>query len=330
MSHKGFRNVVMRNTERMHQRKKEQGIQREEEIFSIIAASEPDGKSSADLRKDTNLSRDRIHTICRKYMDLGLLFKTGRFGKYRLTEKALGDPGKRGFYFGSTAMKKFFSLDLICTNNKFCNSKYCELAISDKHYLKNTLGSDIRNEVDLFEFALRIGSVITYEMIEAMKYFGSEIIADKVDKDQLAWKWVDSVITPNRILKAFADTNVIGKRLNRNKNDSLTKWSFYEMDKEDLHELELEFKNVFPEVYVQLEDIMSKLPSKIDLTREYAKQILRREKQMKAEDPNHSKCGGKILPEVKVITLQKPVQQCSVCHRWIEIQKGKTKTIDQN
>jgi DNA-binding IclR family transcriptional regulator len=53
-------------------------------LLSILLASEPIGKSSAELKQETGLSRDRVHAICKEYMDIGILYKTARYGKYRL------------------------------------------------------------------------------------------------------------------------------------------------------------------------------------------------------------------------------------------------------
>jgi hypothetical protein len=95
------------------------------------------------------------------------------------------------------------------------------------------------------------------------------------EKDQLAWKWVDNVITPKSILAAFADIGAVHGRLKRYKSG---RGPFYDMDKKEVEKLFQIFQNVFPEVYEKSEDILSGLQSRIDSDREYAKEILDRDK----------------------------------------------------
>ncbi|MGH9953584.1 MAG: hypothetical protein ACRD5J_18340 [Nitrososphaeraceae archaeon] len=313
------------NTRKALESKREQGKQTKEKIFSIIAASQPTGKSSADLKKETNLSRDRIHTICKEYMDEGFLYKTGRYGNYRLTEKALGDPARKGYLFGLKVMEIILSLDYISANNKFCNTTYNKSIINIRKGTNSSLNRDphIDDKLFLFEFALRIGSIITYEMIQAIKFASesSEVEA----KDQLAWKWINNVIHSNFILAKFADTYVVGKRLKRNRFEDSPRGPFYDMDKNELQSLQQSFQNVFPEVYEKSEDILSRLQNRIDSDRQYAKEIFDREKQMEIEDPKHIKCSGQLIPEVKTTLEGIKVQQCSKCHRWIKIRKSRIK-----
>lgn len=317
---------MKRNTsvEDAHASRRNQGIRTKEKVFSIITESGHIGKSSAELREDTGLSRDRIHTICKEYMDEGMLYKTGRYGIYLLTQKALGDPARKGRLFGLKIMKDFLSFDYVSANSgKFCNTAYIDNIVNDIK-MRNTKLSinrdpNIKDQLFLFEFAVRIGAIITYEMIRALT-FASDSSEGMKEKDQRAWKWVDNVINAKSILASFADIWVAKKGLKRTKFD---RGPFYDMDKKELETLLQSFQNVFPEVYKKSEDIISGLQSRIDSDREYAKEVFDREKQMEIEDPKHTKCGGQLIPVIKTSLEGIKVQQCSKCHRWIKIMKSK-------
>lgn len=269
-----------------------QGVQTKEKLFSIIATSEPIGKSSADLRKETGLSRDRIHTICKEYIDEGLLYKTAKYGVYRLTQKALGDPARKGYLFCLKAMKELLSLEYICTNNMFCNIPYNKRILKSKKNAKAKLAlkrdPNLIDKLLLFEFVLRIGSFTTLEMIMAIK-FASESFEGGTGKDWRAWRWIDNAMNTQLMLKAFANADPVGKRLRRNTSDDRPQGPLYDMNPNELQTLLQSFQSVFPEVYKKSEDILSGLQSRIDSDRRYVKEILERDKRMKTENPRHTK-----------------------------------------
>jgi hypothetical protein len=99
--------------------------------------------------------------------------KTGRYGKYLLTQKALGDPARKGQLFSSKVMRNFLTFDYVSANSKFCNTTYIDNII-DGIKRRNTKLSvkrepNITDQLFLFEFALRIGTIITYDMIRAIQ-----------------------------------------------------------------------------------------------------------------------------------------------------------------
>lgn len=252
----------------------EKGIKSKEKVFSLIRANE-DGKSTAELTKETGLSRDRIHIICKQYMDAGMLYKTGRYGKYRLTRKAWGDPSIKGFFFDSKIMKTLPVVEYASANNMFCNREYIQgipktnsmngdVDNNSKEILKR--GPNIKDRLSLFEFALDIGSIITYEMLMAIK-FASEC-SEPDAKDKVAWKWIENVIHPNVILKRFADIPEIERRLKRN-STSVRPYSFYDMEPEEVSSLMKSFQDVFPKVYQKSETILSGLQTRIDSIRRH-------------------------------------------------------------
>lgn len=46
-------------------------------------------------------------------------------------------------------------------------------------------------------------------------------------------------------------------------------------------------------------------------------------RQLEKEDPDHTKCNGEPLQDIKTNIQGKKVQRCSKCHRWIEVKEVK-------
>jgi hypothetical protein len=315
-SNEGSTNARKRIPEEAVSGKIEKGVRTKKRVFSIIETSDG-GKSTSDLVMETGLSRDRIHEICKEYMDEGDLYKTGRYGKYRLTPKALGDPSKKGFFFCLEMMKRLSFFEDISADNKFCNTKYIQNIRNRKGLNRNP---NALEELALFEFVLIIGSITTYEMLRGIKFASdwSEVNA----KDALARKWIDNVINPGLILARFADIPEVEQRLKRN-NSKERPYSFYDMDSKDVGNLMQSFQKVFPEVYRRSEGILSGLQSKIDSYRKHAKETSERDNQMRIDDPKHTKCGGELIPEIKTTSDGLKVQQCAKCRRWIKVRNSK-------
>jgi hypothetical protein len=264
--------------------RKEKGIKSMEKVMSLIKAS-VDGKSTAELTKGTGLSRDRIHSICRKRIDEGDLYKTGRYGKYRLTPKALGDPSMKGFFFDSKIMKTLPATQYLSADNKFCKTPYIQGILkqnlgdddnddSKKHALERD--SNIKDKLCLFEFALNIGAIVTFDMLMGIK-FASDCSEPSI-KDKVAWKWIDNVIHPSVILARFADIPEIERRLKRISTNQRP-YSFYDMDSKEVESLMLSFQDVFPEVYQKSEEILSGLQNRIDSERRHVKERFDRENE---------------------------------------------------
>jgi hypothetical protein len=167
----------------------------------------------------------------------------------------------------------------ISISNKFCNNEYCKTIALGEPCDRIIPDRGLKDQLCLFEFVIRIGAIIIYEMIQALKYGSLPVLENQINKDILAWKWVDNVIKPDLILKAFAELEPVGRMLKRNKNDEQPKGPFYEVDKkDDLEQIARSFQGIFPEVYERLEDIIKDIPGEVEWIRNYAN-IRRLEKE---------------------------------------------------
>jgi hypothetical protein len=251
-------------------------------IVQCLAAELSSGMSTTELSTAVPCHRDTTHDICEELKLDGMVTKNGKFGKYFITSKAIGSPEIGGFLFGSKAMQQFYSFERpastsnlkkwLSVNNKFCDNEYCKSIVLGKPYEEIIPDRRLKDQLGLFEFVIRIGAIITYEMVQALKYDSSPILKNQVNKDILAWKWVDNVIRPELILKAFAECEPVYRILKRNKNIDEQRGPFYEVDKkDDLKQLTRSLENVFPEVYEKLESIMKWIPDEVERIRNHAR-----------------------------------------------------------
>jgi hypothetical protein len=252
------------------------GEEHKDIIFHIIALSEPDGKSTNELTKDTGFHRDTIYTLCKQMLKNGLLIKSGKFGKYHLGPKSLEDSGLHGFIFGTEVTKQFYSLrDFICTTNKFCNNEYCKSVLEGRPYKEIIPDKDLYDEVHLFEFAIRIGAIISYELIESMKYAQLPNL-NYVKRNDLILKWIDNVIRPLLLIQIFRRLYPVSKRLRRISNTGKQKderLSFFEIDKEKFIEIERTFKSTFPHLFEDLEKIRGSISAEVDRRLHYVNKV---------------------------------------------------------
>jgi Zn-finger protein len=91
-------------------------------------------------------------------------------------------------------------------------------------------------------------------------------------------------------------------------------WSFYEMDEKNFANLVDCYRCIYPEAYQYLEYIKNGLDTEIETLRKISLEHRRKVKM----DPYHSKCDGKLLPQIKLNANGKKVKKCSKCHRWIK------------
>jgi DNA-binding transcriptional ArsR family regulator len=253
-------------------------------ILQSLANSHPEGKTTSELVIDTKLARDTIYTHGKELKKNGLVTKNGKFGKYRLTEEAFGDPGLRDWLLGAEVMRKVMDRD-VSVLNKFCK-KYVPEDASEEQEI-------------LFIFALKMGALITYIMKEAMRpknlaisinSMQKEIDLKGKEKNELANKWVNNTISPSRILWEFSKLSVVKRGLaiwnpvpiNRNLPPQIQKrimgiqknskqfdpynpsWSLYEMNEDNFKKLDKAYKYTFPDIFRALEKIRNELPMKID------------------------------------------------------------------
>ena len=169
------------------------GEQNKEKILERIAKSEPEGRSTSELREETGLHRDTVYNLSKQLEDEELIKKSGKYGKYRLTEKAFNDPSIGSWIFRNEVMRSIARWSVSAARpNKFCN---LDTKIQDKEY---------EAEVELFEFANKIGALIAYILLHALRprdiaingTSKKKVKLSGREKTEQATRWVENTISP--------------------------------------------------------------------------------------------------------------------------------------
>ena len=201
--------------------------------------SSGNGRTIHELAKDTDLSESTILTQGRLLIKSGLVTKIGgKFGKYYLSQIALGGPQLEGKLFASKGLGKILpdyqSIPII---NKFINISPENTSIE---------------EVELFMFINRIGAYVAYILTEALRTNKFQLIISNNakrkkntfgsgrDRDNLVKAWVKATINPDLILWEFSNLKIVGRGLRRNEEEDYELenplWSFYEMNDKTIFE----------------------------------------------------------------------------------------------
>ena len=193
----------------------------------------------------------------------------------------------------------------------FCNNNFCkeifDLVDKDENNPNPKLPVD---ELFLFEFALRAGAIMLYQILQASRYSQykqQQTLSYNYDisntlKNEYLLKYIQNALNSVQLLRAFENWYPIYRRLKpdpegilevitneeearivkqQQKDKSLFP-SILELREGEFEELELKFKNTFPELFKDLERIRTiDIPNEIDW-----------QKHSLDEDPDVSKCGG--------------------------------------
>jgi hypothetical protein len=260
------------------------GEQNKDNILEHIANSEPEGRSTSELTEETGLHRDTIYTLSKQLEKDGWIKKGGKYGKYRLTEKALYDPSIGSQIFRVEVMRSIARWSIPWTRpNKFSRLE------------SKTPNKEYETEVELFDFANKIGALLVYILLHALRprdiaINGSskrKINLSGKEKTEQARRWVENTIDPRWLLVEFSRLRVVAEGLavygsvpprlkDRRRimkpNDPL--WTQYELDKDTFERLATAFANVYPEINALLELIRKSLRDKVQKHKEWDREYL--------------------------------------------------------
>ncbi len=319
-------------------------------ILESIARSEPAGRHTMDISSDTKLSRITVFRLCKQLEDDIYISRKNKQSEYHITKKVYGYPELTAFSFGIKALKT------ICHDIPRARER---VITSNPDY--NTLEAK-RDQKVLHDFALRLGVIIEYIIIQALrpkKAFPNRekeglvdldlnpIIVNGKQKNDIARNWVENAIKPASILDEFCRLWVVKRGLavfadkggaesyrsdrplpleiqnqliaerrkvrKMNVHDPL--WSPYEMDEQNFKKLNSAFANAFPDPYEKLERLREDLPAEIESGLEMAREEKERISQLEKEDPNHVKCGGKLVHDISRHKDGNRYNKCTNCGR---------------
>lgn len=310
-------------------------------IHKIVTLSEPKGKSTSELVYDTDFHRDTIFSLCNELVHEGLLLKSGgKFGKYHLNPKSFENPELNASLLHRHIFRNFYDLgrEPICIGNDFCNKELCKkIIVGDDPSLVHH-----REGLSFFEFVLRIGTIILYELLQATRYAQEKTTiqlpngeVNYIMKNEFVSKYLNNAMSSSLLVSIFRDLDIVGKRLmpweliEEAKNDEQAKKqqtqlesrpSILELQEGKFEELENVFESIFPRLYQDLEKIRAvDIPKEINWRKNSIDEKLRRIRKLEEEDPDHIKCGGDLLHGIRTNLKGKRVQRCFKCLRWIEV-----------
>lgn len=292
-------------------------------ILESIIKHHPIGRSTGELTKDTDLTDETVNTHCKELISQGYLHdKENKFGRYKWTGKILGDPKLRAFLFAGKTIRRILLWNKwICKNNKFCRKdfskkilfhhEYCKdklhrkilddrikslsfdlINIDDRNAIKkhfNSVDSQM-DQLTLFEFANRIGALITYVLIDAVrpsrKTFGiygavgeKERTLNRQDKDDWSIDWVSRALNMHMVLWEFCKLWPVQRGMKPFIDSQDPSYSFYDTaDEENFKKLTDAFRNVYPDLFEELEKIRETLPHEIYKYRRYDNEALKETK----------------------------------------------------
>jgi hypothetical protein len=90
-------------------------------------------------------------------------------------------------------------------------------------------------------------------------------------------------------------------------------WSIYEMDEQNFEKLNSAFANAFPEAYEKLERLRNDMPADIESNIKIVKEEKVRIAKLEKEDPRHTKCDGRLVPDVGYKNSK--YKKCTKCGR---------------
>jgi hypothetical protein len=248
--------------------KKEMKFRNKQKILQCIGSNPINGKPTNAIVVETGLSRDTIHVLGKELMKEGLVSKQGHFGNYLLTLKIL----KNHRYLAQRLTDEILHDSLLSNhyvslNNAFCCKdtiqKFVSLRSQPSTFFKkmsNRVGMD---SILLYEFASRIGALITYLTIQAFQ-FGRESVPNNDARliDRLALDWMNDTIKPHMIINEFIRFmnynrgRIYGKDiLRRTKKLDINRpelSSFYEIERKDYDRFINVFATVYPEFFAQI------------------------------------------------------------------------------
>ena len=256
-------------------------------ILQCLASGDVDGKSTMNITTESGLHRDTVHTLSKQLIAAGLVVKgQGRWGKYRLTEKALGNISLVGWSFGKSAFKEIWRRGSeILSDCKYCNNIDLKDApkISDEEFERRLL----------FSFTVLIGAYVMFVFLKSFEPSTIEAIANskkkpfrtslqKVggsnsnisgrQKDELVRQWVNNAIQPYMMLTEFRKLRLIRRNLKRVEDAAASTdmtWGFNIMSAENYKRLMQQFTDIFKGLHGVLEKEMKKAPSTKDWYRRH-------------------------------------------------------------
>jgi hypothetical protein len=267
------------------------GVEPRDLILTALLKAGKNGLSQKCLVNKTRLSRSKVYDEC-KILEKEELVRhesNGRRTTYYATSKIFDNLSLMQQIFGKEVFSKISDSYIPVTTQRglhydrfHANSLYYETKFNDDVYFEKKFNrNDDSIERLLFEYSVRIGGIITYILLQAMnsdtikKLTFNEKLSGRSAKDYLVEEWVQNIISPVEMLKAFRkcirDTRY---DLAVNKNEDLdNNISSYELKEETIKVLTDALSRLFPNIYNELEEAHTAFPNSLEQEKKIIEQF---------------------------------------------------------
>jgi hypothetical protein len=252
---------------------KKEGEENENKILYEVAISGPEGISQKQLAYNIDLNEETVRLHAIDLMEKGLITKKGKQDNYILTDYAANDPKLQSMIFGMDATRELVNgiSSLFIENSILTNLSFAVAIQEQLFFSKLKEGKTLTKETEgLLDFAIKIGSLITFIMLKAVKPSENEETNGRKKVEQ-SLTWVRNSILPSVILSEFMEIDIVkkGKRIKKSRQSRITKnmnpktpwfmkeefqsrvipdelFSPYEIDKKTYQSLESAFNQIWP------------------------------------------------------------------------------------
>jgi hypothetical protein len=298
--------------------KRSPGTKARDFILMALLEAGKNGLPQKTLVEKTGLSRAKVCDDCKKLEDEEGLVRHETKGKrttYYATQKIFDDLYLHSLVFGKEVFSKISDshIPVITQRNLYGsrfhgNSPYYETRFNDDVYFEKKFNSDDDSiERLLFEYSSRVGSIITYILLQAMNsdviktLTFNEKVSGSAAKDYLVKKWIQNVISPTEMLKALRKCLRDARYdVAVNESQELGNISSYGLIDEAIGKLTEAFSRLFPNVYNDLEGTRLAFPKSLEQEKKLIEQsVCKHEFALKLKDNEKhfecSKCSFKLV-----------------------------------
>jgi Winged helix-turn-helix DNA-binding len=268
--------------------------EKENEVYGTIRVyGLTGGISHKELAAKVSLDRSNLRKYTNKLMEKGLIRRgQGLQGKYFPTEEPYKDYLFNAFTLGHdfdfNLLKK--DEDLVLTDKISVAPEYRDFTGYRRYYEPKFAKMD-KVERLLFEISNRIGAYITFVLIQAMNPNNYDSTIPSDESDEAAEEWVrtavSQILSP-RLLNYFKDA--IYKATNRYpigfkaQTEYFKQCPRFRLDRNLLDQVLPAFKDIYPLLGLELEEITNTLPRALDIHKQNLDESRKISRQQKTCD----------------------------------------------
>jgi hypothetical protein len=196
-------------------------------ILQYLINNHPEAKNVSEIATDIgekgDKGRQRVGRCCKKLEANGYIYKENKQAKYHITEKVYGYPKLKAFSFGNQAIRTVSNIHtrLVSPPEEFHINDFCKSILyrNDRDYAfqaeRNSEQEIQRDRLTLLEFATRIGALVEYIMIQALR--PKKALPDREglveleasikgkDKDSVSSDWIENAVTYINVKGMFVE-----------------------------------------------------------------------------------------------------------------------------